>query len=261
MRGPFTSNLNSKGFSLLELAVSLVIVGLLAGGGGLLFGTWGEAKRRADTREYMEEVRRAIITFARVNQRLPYPDAPPNTNFPSAKLDGIEDIGRAFGFVPYVTLGVRPNDAWGRRLKYHVSLKVAGANSASSDPVVRLQAFKNNCYNLIFNLGSPYVIKVRDWESSQEFPVPVVLASGGWRDSDGVAINTGDPTFDRLGTYRNDGDTETFVSSPPTGTFDDLIVYLDRGNLYNAMGCYTDYTYPPYPSWNTRAPVRPMSPP
>ncbi len=111
---------NIRGFTLVEMAVVLTIVGLLlAGGMNLLSGSTDTAKYK-ETQNQMAEVKEVLINYYIQFGRLPCPDT---------GVDGIEESscvtgGTLRGFLPHVTLGLGGSgDAWGERFKYVVSPK------------------------------------------------------------------------------------------------------------------------------------------
>lgn len=113
---------NSKGFTLVEIAIAMVIFGLLLGGlMGPLKMQLDNMKRR-ETIQTMDTIKQAIIGFALRNGRIPCPD----TNDP----DNLENLGIAacatpVGTVPWATLGVRGLDAWKRPFTYRVDPQFA----------------------------------------------------------------------------------------------------------------------------------------
>lgn len=118
----------SNGFTLIEIAIVLVIVGLLLGGLLMPLATQVEVQRRVETEKAMEQIKEAIIGFAQINGRLP---CPANPATPSGTVGaGIERTpaavttvctGGLVGVVPWVTLGVSELDGWGRRFTYRVT--------------------------------------------------------------------------------------------------------------------------------------------
>src|SRR5688572_9364791 len=112
----------AKGFSLIEMAVVLIVLVLLLGGALVPLSTQVEQRKIAETEKAMEEGKEALIGFALANSRLPCPD----TTVPP---DGVSDPttggncgpGGFEGRLPWVTLNVAGADAWGRRFRYQVS--------------------------------------------------------------------------------------------------------------------------------------------
>lgn len=119
---------HSRGFTLAELAVALVIIGLLLAGALIPLSTQIEVRNTADTQRTMDQIKEAIIGFAQANGRLPCPadgtlaagTAGAGTEqYASSVCTGASTT--AFGVVPWATLGVPETDAWGRRFSYFVS--------------------------------------------------------------------------------------------------------------------------------------------
>ena len=119
----------SNGFTLAELAVALVIIGLLLAGALIPLSTQIEVRNTADTQRTMDQIKETIIGFAQANGRLPCPAD--GTIAAGSAGAGTEQYAcgactgasatTAFGVVPWATLGVPETDAWGRRFSYFVS--------------------------------------------------------------------------------------------------------------------------------------------
>ena len=120
-------NARQGGFTLIEIAIVLLIVTILLGYTVALFPRQQELKQyRAVDRE-MDEIIAAIVGFAQVNGRLPCPSSPDTA--------GVEDDGGTppcdffGGFVPVNTLGISGKlngdslllDPWGNPYRYYVS--------------------------------------------------------------------------------------------------------------------------------------------
>lgn len=111
------------GFTLVEIALVLLIVGLIVGGGLSLIGSQIESSRHTKTAAIIEEAKSAIMGFVLVNQYLPCPDADNDGLEDRAGLgprNGLCQLGSFQGELPSGTLGDDFRDAWGNPLYYAV---------------------------------------------------------------------------------------------------------------------------------------------
>ena len=110
---------NSNGLTLVELAITLVVLGLIIGLGMPLVGLLVKQNKVSETRTVVKEVKIALRGFTQTQGRLPWADV---------NGDGMEDSNRTTGTLPYVTLGVRGEDAWTQKLYYDVNGQLAGSS-------------------------------------------------------------------------------------------------------------------------------------
>ena len=107
-----------RGFSLVELAIVLSILGLLSIGALSALRIQTERARLAETRELLADAREALLNFAAVSGRLPCP-APDAGGLAagtcSATLNKVIK-----GHLPWQTLGLISTDPWGQSLRYAV---------------------------------------------------------------------------------------------------------------------------------------------
>lgn len=114
-----------RGFTLIEMAIVLVIVTILIGGLAMPLSAQIQARRIAETNRTLEEAREALLGYA-----MTHPANSPATNryLPCPDTDGDGRENRVsdttctayHGLLPWVDLGVAPQDAWGNRLRYAV---------------------------------------------------------------------------------------------------------------------------------------------
>ncbi len=113
-----------KGFTLIEIAVVLVIVGLLVGSFIGTFASRVDTTRRDDTKKELEEIKQVLMAYAFTNTNggvlaLPCPDV-------TVPPDGVGDDGAggfctsSVGVLPWVDLGMGMEDSWGNRYNYWV---------------------------------------------------------------------------------------------------------------------------------------------
>jgi prepilin-type N-terminal cleavage/methylation domain-containing protein len=124
-----------KGFSLVELAVVMMIVALLLAAALIPFSTQIDLRNQADTQRTLDSVRESVIAFAIANGRLP---CPANGTLAAGSANAGKEQFAAnqcsvtFGVVPWATLGAPEVDAWGRRFSYYVVPEFADANSQNT---------------------------------------------------------------------------------------------------------------------------------
>jgi len=103
----------SLGFSLIEIAVVLVILAILVTAVGIPLAAQLDQQRTIETQKQLESIKEAIFGFAMANGRLPCPAALAGT---SGVEDGTPSTGVCntySGFVPAATLGLSPLDSSG----------------------------------------------------------------------------------------------------------------------------------------------------
>lgn len=212
---PRTSHSRYAGFSLVELAIVLLIVALLLGGVLPTLSGQIDQQRRSDTRKQMDEISAALVGYAASQQppRLPCPAQPVlATGTASA---GIADCTLTTGVVPWVTLGTSETDAWGRRFTYSVS----------------------TAFTTSFTLTSTGNLNVLSVTGGNNIAtnVPAVIIShgpngrGAYTPSGSLIAASSDPD------ETNNSNGTPFVSHDPSPAFDDLVVWLSPNTLFNRM--------------------------
>lgn len=111
----------SSGFNLLELAVALAIIGLVALLGNSMMTSFSKGRKHVDLAESVEVVRQSLLTYLLRNKHLPCPDLT-GTGYPgdtSGNCPSSADIG----YLPYAVLGLsspRPGEDLDSRIVYGV---------------------------------------------------------------------------------------------------------------------------------------------
>ena len=244
---------NQCGFTLVELAIVLVIISVLLGS---FIGTLVsriETTRYENTSYELEEIKQALIGYAFTNGYLPCPDCiaagcPSGAN---VARDGVSDedgatlppscdVANATGNVPWVTLGMGRGDAWNTRYRYWVdpnytyngvgiTLNPAPAGAGiieepdlATDPTgLDTQNLANNVVAVIFSQG---------------------INRLGGLSTENVLLAAVPPLINIHENENTDNDA-MFHSRPPTpedaatagGPFDDIVIWISEYELKAKM--------------------------
>jgi len=221
---------STPGFSLVEMAIVLVIFALLASGMMLSLSTQREIQQINNVRAQLADIREALLGYAAATGRLPPPADPTKTN--SDPTSGQIDEGRTSGVIPWVTLGLPETDPWGQRFTYRVRTEFADAIAANTIPTcapppVTLQAS--------FALCSSGNITVTDGTINIGTTIPAIVVShgrnglGGYRpDGSQIAGAAGDE-------FENANGDINFVSRTQSTNFDDELTWVPLYNLMSRM--------------------------
>lgn len=137
-----THNLISRrqrGFTLIEIAVVLVIIAVFMAMGTVMFRGVAAAQKRSVTASRLATVDAALLQFVQLNRRLPCPaDGRVAGSMAGAGLEapvggGVCTNLQRYGVVPWASLGISEADAsdgWDRRITYRVHAALAAATGA-----------------------------------------------------------------------------------------------------------------------------------
>lgn len=203
---------SAKGFSLVEMAVVLVIVGLLLSISLVPMSAQMDARNYAEAKRDVDTAKEALLGFLASYGRMPCPDV---------TGDGLEDscpnsnsTASTSGDLPWLTLGLKSKDPWGQAYKYRVNNafttnlnftttpSVAGINKLCTDAICTTTLINNT---------------------------PVVLFSTG---KNGATLPVNDDEKENLD---SDG---IFVSHDLTSgasEFDDVVTWLSREIIINRL--------------------------
>lgn len=231
-----------SGFTLIEMAIVLMIVGLLLGGILVPLNAQMDQRNNSDTQKSLSEIKEAIIGYALVYGYLPCPADPTivtGTAGAGISRTTCTTVASTTGVVPWNTLGVSETDAWGNRYTYRVTWYFA--DSVASPTYGSGCTTPNPAPQASFALCSPGLLNV--WSSAAKVAtiagsVPVVVISHGKNGAgaytpQGMQLPRGssaDELENSDGSFNYD-----YVSHTPTATFDDLVVWISPNILNNRM--------------------------
>ncbi|MGC2518790.1 MAG: prepilin-type N-terminal cleavage/methylation domain-containing protein [Burkholderiales bacterium] len=258
--------IRQHGFTLAELAIVVIIVGLLLGSLISTYSTQIELSRISDTKRTLETARDALVGFAAANGRLPCPATanPPNATSSNGVevpiVGGVCSVSagsemQGVGFLPAATLGLTPTDnqgylvdAWGSRIRYAVTndsanytfttqgqIRVQLLDSNSATPAATLLRVCSTSTGMTGAGSSTATCAAGPPTTALTNNAVAVIFSVG---KNGVVGGTGGAGADESKNLDND---RVFVSHDPTpsgaanGEFDDIVVWLSPSILYNRI--------------------------
>ena len=107
-----------RGFTLIELAVVMLIIGLVLGSLAVPFTTRIKSSQYEATQKQLNETREAVLGFAARMGRLPRPAV---SFSDGTEMAACASEAACTGFIPWATLGVQKLDPYGKIIRYSVT--------------------------------------------------------------------------------------------------------------------------------------------
>jgi prepilin-type N-terminal cleavage/methylation domain-containing protein len=256
--------MNSKttpqsGFTLIEIAIVLLIVAILLGYTVALFPVQQELKqyRQADTE--MADIIDNLVGFAQINGRLPCPDSIAGA---PTDYDGIEDLAGVtscdtfFGFIPGRTLGIdgdydgdgRLLDPWGQPYGYAVSGSENGTVGTKEFVVpneIRAVGLKKAIPDLVICDGSAETGDDLTCSDAGSAPVVlnvavVIISTGKDKNDEQADTDNSSIQIENVDDFDKSAIADrVFVSSTRSDVsgaeFDDVVKWLSTNQLFTKM--------------------------
>ena len=240
---------NQGGFSLIELAIVLMIIGVLVGSFVGTLGSRIERSRYADNRVELDAIKVALYGHAvsQATPHLPCPDCRTAScealtagNFAN---DGLEhrdgavcdtDTDGTLGNLPWQTLGVGEKDPWGNRYSYWVSDTVADNTAAAFQltSVINSATINTRIGEAIATLTDTAAAVVFTHGSNGYGAISVDAVLKSAAGSDDEAENTNN---DNIFVSRNISDPGSQTSGGDDFEFDDVLIWLSEYELKGKM--------------------------
>jgi prepilin-type N-terminal cleavage/methylation domain-containing protein len=250
----------ARGFTLLEIAISLALLGVLAIGILVPLVSQLQQRNTSMTEKTLSDIKDALVGYAAINGRLPCPAT--LTGVPSGAetfaASGGEANGQCssfWGYVPALTLGITPIDssgfaldAWNNRIRYAVSkvqicaattpavpsfTSLAGLRTATLPEISKATALLTVCDSGIGATATACNATARTLTTTAAVviwsPGPNALTGGGSGLDEKQNPNPKDESSaDVVFVSRS-------VSDIPGNVFDDVVSWLSINTLVNRM--------------------------
>lgn len=228
-----------RGFSLLEMAVVLVILSILLGGVLMSLSQAQEGRNRAEAEAQIAELVEALYGFAQANGRLPCP-ATATSGGLEAPVGGSTagtPCTQRFGFIPSATLGVTGSvnaqgllmDPWLSPYRYNVTNSNANAFTSPNGMRNATMAALAPAFRICTAAACGGVV-------ASAVPAVVLSLGPDWATFTGAAVdateNSGEAT---IAGYRHGNDNDFVSTGYIEEVFDDVITWISPSILYTRM--------------------------
>jgi len=262
-RGGNMHTKQQSGFTLVELAVVVFLVGLLASLGLSALNAQLASSRISDTKKKQEIIKDALISYLGKYKRLPCPaisqngiDVPYGRN--SAATAGTWDCKADFGYLPYSDLGLPKSvalDGWENFFSFAVSRQ--WTLTFKNSPPIAGDTTTNIAGNA-FNVGTPGTLTINDrYPATNATPTPIssiaaaIIVSHG-KNGLGAFTSKGTQntppslaTGDEIKNVPNSTSWAvppafykreyTEIDVPTYGAFDDIVLSLNPSDLITSL--------------------------
>lgn len=250
-----------KGFTLAELAVVLVIVGLLLGGLMVPLSAQYDSRYVNDTQKSLNDIRDALIGFAIVNGRLPCPADRTVGSGTSAGVEAVTASGgpckcttassgvavatggtacndtspnSVGGILPWATLGLPETDAWGNRYTYRITTRFGRKASGQTSFGCTPGSNPNSAAFALCSTGDIIIYTSSALTTTVASGIPAIVVSHG-KNGYG-AWNTGGSQNDySSATADEQENANSGVNFVSNTSIDDQLIWISPNLLMNRM--------------------------
>ena len=243
----------SRGFTLIEMAVVLVVIALLLGSLLVPLASQVEQRRIDSTAQLLEQARDAVLAFAAVRGRLPCPAGTVNGQEVLTTNAATGDCANFWGFLPAATLGLNPldsdgyaRDGWGleqNRIRYAVRNATAGGQpfvftKTGGMKAAGMPSFNGMQFLFVCNSGSGVTAGA---DCGSAFTLTNEAVAVIWAAGPNAALPAGGAGVDEAENPNPNGGSadRIFVSRPrgsgTAGEYDDQMVWITPPILFQRM--------------------------
>jgi prepilin-type N-terminal cleavage/methylation domain-containing protein len=248
-KSPFSKFTNRSGFTLIEMAVVMVIVGIIISIMATVLPSLIHSGKIKKAQADLQRADLALQGFISATGRCPCPDTNKdgneNRNDGGTQGNPADDTCAGYvGDLPYLTLGISsPNDVWGNPIKYSVYSDLitfstpTGTNSFCTGLDTIINYYDSQGLNKPPDISKLYTTNENGGDPKNK---AYILVSGGNKDLDG---DGSDGLFDG----NNEGrdlkfdlpDRSVFHGDPTSKRYDDLVRAASFSYIKGSVSCST----------------------
>ncbi len=239
---------NKSGFTLTEMAMVMLLVGILASLGMSFINAKMSQTSYTVTKQRMQMIKDTMISYLRVNGKLPCPDWIVSGDFTGKEVTSSGTCSNSsYGIVPYVTLGLAREqiiDGWGNFFSYRIDTTIQPGKTTPFWTSVG--TYVNNDKNES-SIGSLTIKSTTTSSSNTASNVVLVVLSHGPNSAGAYSLKATRNTLPDATNNPDESTNTTFSSSfyidrpfsdnsaATGGAFDDIIGYMTVADLVGPL--------------------------
>ncbi len=230
-----------QGFTLIEMAIVLIIITLVVGGALVPLGAQIEQRQRSETQKSLDEAKEALIGYALTNNKLPCPASATSNGLEQRDASGACSTASASttsvvsGFLPWSTLGLNRQDAWGNMFRYAVTTDFTNPQIVLAPtptvPTISIRSRDKNGARFDLSIGIPAVIisngKNGYGAISGDAVTQAAVPSSNPDEKRNITTNSA--------SYYSRTPAPPGTSDTIGGEFDDMVVWLSPNILFSRL--------------------------
>ena len=217
------------GFSLIEMAIVLIIISLLLGTMLMPLSEQQDIRRIKNTQFILEQAKNALIGYAMLNNgSLPCP---------AATDDGLKETKPCpnnEGYLPWADLGVNRRDSWGNPIRYRADNNYTGDLLFPNDATIDMETDNTAGTKLVVRPIDTALPVLTPEDANNRSQVLAILFSCG---KNGKPDNGNNASGSNNCVNSNTPPNANYVQdyATPAANFDDILIWLPKNSFIPQM--------------------------
>lgn len=247
MKRNFPCSYHSQlGFTLVEMAVVLVIVGLMLGGLLVPLSAQTDQRSYSETKRLLDEAKEALYGYAMSHTAT---DGKPYLPCPDTNNDGLEEtrqvsgacaINSQEGRLPWATLGLPRADSWGNLIRYRVHPTFSNSTTGFTlSSTANFRICEDGACTTVVSSGIPAALVSHGKNgygtyNAEAGTVILVSATASANELENIDGRNNPSAGNNTADTADTADVD-FVSTFVSSTYDDVVTWISPNILFNRM--------------------------